>query len=201
MEPTTMKSARLEERHAQENVVRASTSAPHIRRAYGELLGNDYEHLFYQHVQLTAAAQTFATRFEIAMDWAREVVLNAIGMHLRRPFQPMLITNAQSAFLDPSSFYSSDARMKIAAFVSAVGADFAVVSLGGGYDGRRESFAIVGTDGLTVREIQIAATYERAGLPSVDVRSDEQMAPWENDFLGDAARAIREREVSRPSAA
>ena len=179
----------------------ASTLAPHIRRAYGELLGNDYEHLFYQHVQLTAAARTFATSFEIAMDWARELVLIAIGMRPRRPFQPMLITNAQSAFLDPSSFSGADARMKIAAFVSAVGADFAVVSLGGGYDGRRESFAIVGTDGFTVREIQIAATYERPGLPGVDVRLDKQMAPWENDFLGDVPRAIRERGVSRPSAA
>jgi hypothetical protein len=172
---------------------------PHVRRAYGALLGDHYERMFYEHIQLSAATQAFAENLEAEMEWQRASVEEAVRTMPLQSFQPTLITDQGSAFIDPSLFYRSDPPIgaKIAEFVAAIGATFAVVTYGSsGGSRKRESFIIIGTDGWTLREMHLLAAHKRLGTPRIELRKNKQGPPWESEsgFLSQVARKLRERE-------
>ena len=78
-----------------------------LRRAYGALLGNFYEGMYHQHMQLSAATSAFASDYPSALTWQRAAVAQAAQTVPLQPFLPCLITDEGSAFLDPDHFVLS----------------------------------------------------------------------------------------------
>lgn len=167
---------------------------PHIRHAYGALLGDYYEQLFLEHIQLSGAAKVFAPDFERAVEWQKVAVGDSARTLAPNTFQPVLITDEGSAFLDVAAFYRGDPPIgyKIAQFVRAVGAAFAVVSYASSSDRKREMFDITGTNGWTVRNISFCATRRMFGAPIVMPPDDRETAPQESGLLEPTARTLRE---------
>jgi hypothetical protein len=136
--------------------------------------------------------QEFGDDFERALEFLRAFVENAAQTLRARRFQPALITDKGSAFI-PRKIFFGKSGPKMADFVRAIGASFAVVFYGtAGRSRKEEMFHVLGTDGRTFREISVLATRKR-GSTTVELHEEkEDTVPWEHHFLGDVARALRE---------
>jgi hypothetical protein len=168
-----------------------------LRRAYGALLGNFYERMYHQHIQLSAAASAFAADYPTAVDWQRTAIAELVQADPLQPFLPCLITDQGSAFLDPSHFVLEHWSAKIATFTNEVRASFAVINVASTERRpKRHYFVIQATDGFQAHWIAYQRQDKRFGPPTVQC-FERQTPPWESDFLGPIARAIRETRDER----
>ena len=110
---------------------------PKIRRAYRTLLGNDYERSLTDHVTLSALTKTYGPDFESAWKWMRVAVEEATWTSPPHSYAPALITDAGSALLDAVwCDRETGPAKKIAEFVGAVKATFAILSYASSGSGR-----------------------------------------------------------------
>ena len=169
------------------------------RRAYQALLGDNYDKTLFAHVELSSAAKAFARDLETAMEWNRGGInewLNAWPPP--GPYQPTLVTDRDSAFIGRLDRLEHSVRVhRIADFVSALGATFAVLSFSAQTDRRESSFGVAGTDGIVACESVLPVKLKRFGRPE---RDDWISETYEDphDFsplLAPIAAAIRAKGV------
>jgi len=85
------------------------------------------------------------------------------------PYQPTLVTDRGSAFIGRLDRLEHSVRVqRIADFVSAVGATFAVLSFSAQTDRRESSFGVAGTDGIVACESVLPVKLKRFGRPERD---------------------------------
>ena len=86
-----------------------------------------------------------------------------------RAYQPTLVTDRASAFIGRLDRLEHSVRVqRIADFVSAVGATFAVLSFSAQTDRRESSFGVAGTDGIVACESVLPVKLKRFGRPERD---------------------------------
>jgi hypothetical protein len=165
-----------------------------LQRAYGALLGDDYERNLTEHVQLTSLAQTLAKDMESAMEWTCAGVQIAATDAPPLTYRPMLITDAGAALFGLESWFRERPSIgeRIDAFVEALKPHFVVVSYATG-DKNIESFLVYGTDGPTLREVHFMAERKRRGGTKITKTVDRSGVPWEaSTFLSPVSRTLRE---------
>jgi hypothetical protein len=176
---------------------------PGVARAFRALLGDRHEDLLGPSMELSKAAGIYATDLETTMQWTVHAINESAGSRKRIPYGPNLITDKGAAVLDPGLFLpGARLRAKIADYVAAVDATFAVFSYGG-FAGRKneEPFVINGTDGATMHHVLLWVRYRLLGQLSIEVRKEEHRLPSDSDILANAARVLRQRQgLSRDAA-
>jgi hypothetical protein len=140
---------------------------------------------------LSAAVNTYGTDYEKAIEWQRIAVGDNAGTIRTLLIAPTLLTDRGSAFLNPATYRSDMASGKIVDFARAVGAGYVIVCTAQ-MEGRKDSsFFIQGTDGARANEIFFYRRERRFGSPEITMH-EANRPPWESDFLGPIARALRE---------
>lgn len=192
-----------------------AASDANLRRAYRDLLGNDYGVHFNDHITISALASVYAQDLETAWKWQLESVGIALPQLPPHSYQPTMITDVGSALFGFDSWHrqSPAVGLRIAAFVRALNAKLLVLSYATTSGRNHESLALLATDGFVAREAHWSIEHKRGGRREITPmrRGDGarqnsryglaagadptiERPPREDWFLGQAVFEIRENQ-------
>jgi hypothetical protein len=144
--------------------------------------------MFMEHLALSGLARSQAPDFETGWEWQRRSIEGSAQTAQAGTYLPTLITDQASAFLDPLSIDP----LRIAEFMTAVAARFAIVGYADGNRRREHYFVLQGTDGVANNYVCFFRKDNRLGPSTLKTFDGPARPTWEDPLIGPIARAIRE---------